>query len=1017
MKISKLLIRTLVLVLLPTFICYSQELPLYNGSEYSSYYYGFKGHPNFLTDSLQAGDVVYEGILYKNVPLGYNLVEQEVFTRHPRLGYNIRLVREKISSFTIDGRTFLHLPATASSADGFYQLLFDGHIKALALFEKKETSSIYEEIGMHFVQYEQYFIYSDKKIHTVENLNDVTRLFSDRKEDIKKLIRNKRLSFRKDPFSALTVIAKFYEGSKGWTGTTALELQKKTVARAAENNNAFDQNKIIEIGSGDKPSPKNSVTLAGYVKDAKTGESIIGATVSAVNNVNVFTDQFGYYALTLEKGRHEVRFTSSGMKDERRNIILNQDGKLDVELTGSVASLKAVIVVADRNLKVRSPEMSVEKLTMRSIRRVPVIFGEADVLRVITTLPGVSTAGEASTGFNVRGGSADQNLILFNEATIYNPSHVFGFFSAFNPDIIKAVELYKSSIPERFGGRLSSVLDVSAREGNSKNISGSGGIGPLTGKLTLEGPLGSKTTFVTGVRTTYSNWIMRQLPKEYRDSRASFYDVTLNATHTFNPKNTIFVTGYISNDKFRFDNDTSYQYGNTNFNLKWKHVFNNKLYSVITAGHDYYNYNVSSEFNPVNAFKLGFKIDQSHFRTTFSYALTNKHLLDFGVNSIYYTLKPGSYKPNSPESLVTPDELQQEQALESAFYIGDRYTVSDNLAIQAGLRVSVFNYLGPYTVYQYQQGTPKDTSTITGSEKIPKGKVIKTYGGPEYRLSARYTLTDQSSVKVSFNTMRQYIHMLSNTTIISPTDIWKLSDADIRPQQSTQYSAGYYMNFDGNEIETSVEVYYKTMKNVLDFKSGARLIMNKHIAADVINARGKSYGAEFMIKKNSGKFNGWLSYTFSRTLLQQDDDLAGEYINRGEYYPASFDKPHILNFIGNYRFTHRFSLSANVVYNTGRPITMPIAIFELGGAERVYYSDRNQYRIPDYFRADLSFTLDGNHKLKQRIHNSWSFGVYNLTARKNPYSVYFTRENDQIKGYQLSIFGTMIPFVTFNFRF
>jgi hypothetical protein len=728
-------------------------------------------------------------------------------------------------------------------------------------------------------------------------------------------------------------------------------------------------------------------------------------------------DQFGYYALTLSKGRHQVLFSFAGMKDEKRNILLNEDGKLDVELTGSVASLKAVIVVADRNLKVRSPEMSVEKLTMRAIKSVPVIFGEADVLRVITTLPGVSTAGEASTGFNVRGGSADQNLILFNEATIYNPSHVFGFFSAFNPDIIKAVELYKSSVPERFGGRLSSVLDVAAREGNSKKISGSGGLGPLTGKITLEGPLSKKTTFVTGARTTYSNWLMRQLPKEYRDSRASFYDVTLNATHSFDPKNTLFLTGYISNDKFRFDNDTAYQYGNRNVNLKWKHVFNNKLYSVITGGHDHYNYDVRSDFNPVNAFKLGFTIDQSHFRTTFSYALSNKHLLDFGVNSIYYQLRPGTYEPNSPQSLVTPEQLQKEQALESAIYVGDRYTVNDKLSIQAGLRFSVFNYLGPYTVSEYTPGVPKDTSTIQGLTSYEKGKVIKTYGGPEYRFSARYILSDQSSVKVSFNTMRQYIHMLSNTTIISPTDIWKLSDRDIRPQQSTQYSAGYYVNFLGNDIETSVELYYKTMRNVLDFKSGARLIMNKHIAADVINARGRSYGAELMIKKTTGKLNGWLSYTYSRTMLQQDDELAGERINRGEWYPAAFDKPHILNFIGNYRFTHRFSMSANVVYSTGRPITMPIAIFELGGSERVYYSDRNQYRIPDYFRTDLSFTLEGNHKVRQRIHNSWSFGVYNVTARKNPYSVYFTRESNQIKGYQLSIFGTMIPFVTFNFKF
>jgi hypothetical protein len=406
-----------------------------------------------------------------------------------------------------------------------------------------------------------------------------------------------------------------------------------------------------------------------------------------------------------------------------------------------------------------------------------------------------------------------------------------------------------------------------------------------------------------------------------------------------------------------------------------------------------------------------------HFRTAFSYSPANNHQIDFGVNSIYYQLRPGSYEPHSSQSLVASKKLQTEQALETAFYIGDRYTITPDLAVNLGIRYSFFNYMGPYNVYAYAPGIPKDSSTITDTSAYGRGKVITTYHAPEYRLSARYTLSANASVKVSFNTTRQYIHMLSNTTIISPTDTWKLSDGDIKPQEGTQWSAGYYQNLRSNSIETSVEFYYKTMRNVLDYKSGARLIMNQYIAADVIRARGKSYGAEFMIKKVSGKLNGWVSYTYSRTLLQQDDTEAGENINRGEYYPASFDKPHNMNFIGNYRFSHRFSLSTNIVYTTGRPITVPIAIYQSGGAQRVFYSDRNQYRIPDYFRADLAFTLEGNHKVKQRAHNSWSFGFYNITARKNPYSVYFRQENGRIKGYQISIFGTIIPFLTYNFRF
>lgn len=491
----------------------------------------------------------------------------------------------------------------------------------------------------------------------------------------------------------------------------------------------------------------------------------------------------------------------------------------------------------------------------------------------------------------------------------------------------------------------------------------------------------------------------------------------MNITHNFNNKNSLYITGYISHDKFKLNNDTSYSYGNINGNIKFKHIFNNQLFAVLTAGQDHYEYTVSSESNSFDAFKLNFDINQLHARAAFSYSPNNAHAIDFGFNSILYKLHPGSYQPNSEKSLVVPQTLQTEQALESAFYIGDKYTVSSKLSLNLGLRYSIFNYLGPQNVYIYAPGVPKDSSSISDTVQFAKGNVIKTYQAPEYRMAARYTLNESSSLKLSFNTTRQYIHMLSNTTVISPTDTWKLSDGDIKPQQAYQFSAGYYKDFNSSSIETSVEVYYKRMEHVLDYKSGARLIMNPHIATDVINARGKSYGAEFSVKKVTGKLNGWISYTYSRTLLQQDDPFAGEKINNGEYYPASFDKPHNLNVIGNYRFTHRISVSANVVYTTGRPITIPIAIFELGGAQQVYYSKRNEFRVPDYFRADVSMTIDGNHRLKQRTHNSWSFGLYNITARKNPYSVYFVQQQGVVNGYQLSIFGTIIPFLTYNFRF
>ncbi len=778
--------------------------------------------------------------------------------------------------------------------------------------------------------------------------------------------------------------------------------------------------KLFEIGARTNNPGKGNATLAGYVRDIKNGEALSGASVFIdTPSVKTITDQFGYFSLSVPKGRRTLRINSMGMKDTKRQLMLYGDGKLNVELEDYVASLKAVIVSADRRSNIRSTQMGMDKVNIRTIKQVPTVLGESDILRVVLTLPGVTSVGEASTGFNVRGGAADQNLILLNDATIYNPSHLFGFFSAFNTDVVKGVELYKSAIPERYGGRLSSVLDVSTRDGNSKKVTGTGGIGLLTSRLTLEGPLNKeKTTFILGGRTTYSDWILKQIPNSaYSNSSASFYDLNLNITHTINPKNSIYVTGYYSHDKFKLNSDTLYKYGNSNAIAKWKHIFSNKFVGVLSAGIDHYEYAVGSDKFPLNAYELSFKIDQQHLRTEFNYTVNSKHALTFGLHTIHYKINPGTFKPTLPQSLVALDNVPAEQAMESALYIGDKYNITPDLSINAGIRYSIFNYLGAHDVYNYVPGAPRQISTITDTSHYGSGANIKTYHGPEIRIAMRYSLSNDASVKLSFNTLRQYIHTISNSTAISPTDIWKLSDPNIRPQQGYQASLGYYRNFNNNMIETSVEVYYKRMYHYLDYKSGATLVMNKHIETDVINTRGEAYGAELMIKKTAGKLNGWLSYTYSRTRLQMDDPIGGELINKGNYYPANFDKPHNVNLIGNYKFSHRLSISVNGVYSTGRPITLPIALFNQAGSQRVYYSDRNQYRIPDYMRADLSVNIEGNHKIKKLAHSSWSVGVYNMLARQNPYSVYFTQENGVIKGYQLSIFGTAIPFITYNFKF
>jgi hypothetical protein len=619
---------------------------------------------------------------------------------------------------------------------------------------------------------------------------------------------------------------------------------------------------------------------------------------------------------------------------------------------------------------------------------------------------------------NVRGGSTDQNLILFNDATIYNPSHFFGLFSAFDPEIVKDIELYKSSIPAQYGGRLSSVLAVTGREGNKKQITGSAGIGVLTSRFNLEGPIGNeKTSFIVGARTTYANWLLKLLPEQYKNSRASFYDANIGVTHTFDNHNTLYLTGYMSSDMFNLNSDTTYRYGNKNVSLKWKHIYSNKLNMEVSTGYDRYQYSISSTNNPITASNLSFNVNQIYLKANFNYYLSAKHTVAFGVSSIHYKLHPGTYVPIGKTSLTIPDTLQHEQALESALYLSDNYKISSAFSIDGGIRLSMFNYLGPSLVNNYATGQPITVPDMTGTTYYGSGKVIKTYGGPEYRISARYAFSDNLSVKASYNTERQYIHMLSNTTAMAPTDIWKLSDSHILPTTGDMYSLGLYRNFKSNTIETSVEVYYRNIYNYLDYKDGAVLVMNPHIETDVLNTQGKAYGIELFIRKQTGKLNGWISYTYSRTLLRADNPQAGEVVNGGNWYPASYDEPHDANLIANYRITHRYSVSFNTVYNTGRPITLPIGVFYYDGSERALYSDRNQYRIPDYFRMDFSVNREGNHKVHKKIHDSWTVGVYNLTGRQNAYSVYYVSQNGIVNGYKLSIFGSAIPYINFNIRF
>lgn len=794
------------------------------------------------------------------------------------------------------------------------------------------------------------------------------------------------------------------------TPVTDFDIDSKRVGKAVAE-------KVIEIGT--KADQKSNVTqMTGYVRNAKTGEPVANATVSIDSVYFATTDMDGYYSVSAPIGNRQLKVTQAGMKDSKFKLIVYSKGKLNVDMEEQVRTLKEVVISSNRTTNVRAVQMGVQRLTMENIRKIPTVFGEADVLRAVTSLPGVKTVGEASTGFNVRGGSADQNLILLNDATVYNPAHFFGLFSAFNPDVIKSLELYKSSVPAKYGGRLSSVLDIAGNEGSRKNLHGSAGVGPVTSRLRLEGPLiKDKASFIVGGRTTYANWLLNLLPDEYKNSTASFQDLNIFLTHRIDSNNNVYVTGYYSNDKFSLGNDTTYGYSNRNVNAKWRHQFNRKFNGTILLGYDQYMYNVSSDKNKVNAFKLGFDIKQFNFKSDFEYFINTTNAVDFGVSSIRYKLSPGYFEPLGSASLVLPDKIRPEQALENAAYFTHRFNPNSKLSISSGIRYSLFNYLGPQEVRSYTPGQPITSSNLVDRKEFGKGKFIQNYGGPEVRFSVRYAFSNMLSLKAAYNSLRQYIHLLSNTALIAPTDIWKLSDPNIKPQKGQQVSFGIYSNLRSNTIETSVEVYYKKIQDYLDYKPGATLFLNHTIETEVINTRGKAYGLELMVKKTAGKLTGWVSYTYSRILLQASDSTQGVKINNGEYYPANYDKPHDATLMGNFKVNHRFSMSLNFTYSTGRPITYPIGRYFYAGSERVLYSDRNKYRIPDYYRADFSMNIDGNHKVNQKTHNSWTVGFYNLLGRKNPYSVYFVSESGRVHGYRLSIFGSVIPFVNFNIMF
>ena len=804
---------------------------------------------------------------------------------------------------------------------------------------------------------------------------------------------------------------------KTWTEGTIEGEQKVKVTEVLTS-----ENKIYDIGDKFRPSQASKIKLTGQVIDFKTNTPAMGVHIIRRNPwVATTTDVDGRFEMELAPGYQVLELQGISVKDARRQLVLYTDADVRIELEEQNLLLEEVLVTGGRVEAVKSTALGMEKISPSLLKNIPTAMGEVDVLKMVQALPGIKTVGEASSGFNVRGGSTDQNLMLLNGGTIYNPTHLFGFFTAFNSDMVSDVEIYKSSIPSQYGGRISSVLNITGKEANKEKFTGVAGIGLLTSKLNLEIPLWKEhTSLLLSGRTTYSDWLLGMLPEKsgYKDGKAGFYDIGTTFSHTFNIKNKLNIYGYYSRDRFAFNENEKYGYGNINASVHWRSILNDRLIANFSAGYDHYDYKNDETENEFQAARLSFAINQYFAKANFNLEL-DKHKLNFGGSTLLYNICTGTYEPLGEDSNVALNELQKDKALESAVYLGDEWDITPKLSVNVGIRYSMFNALGPRDYYVYQPGTLPSSTTVSDTVHVGGSRVLKTYHGPEFRLSGRYAFNDDFSAKVGFNTMRQNIHKVSNTSIMSPTDIWKLSDVNIKPQQGWQLAGGIYYNTSDRMWEFALEGYYKQMTDYLDYRSGAKLLMNPHLETDVINTEGYAYGIELEAKKPKGKLNGWVSYTYSRTFLRQNDKRIVRLINNGDWYPTEYDKPHDFKFVGNYKFTRRYSLSLNMDYSTGRPTTIPAGQYydHKLGITQAYYTDRNAYRVPDYFRMDLSFNVEASHHLTLATHSSISFGVYNLTGRKNVYSIYYVLDNKRVQGYKMSIFGAPIPFVTYNIKF
>lgn len=759
---------------------------------------------------------------------------------------------------------------------------------------------------------------------------------------------------------------------------------------------------------------QDKVTLSGEITDAEDGEGLIGATVKIEElSTGTTTNAYGYYSISVEPGEYTVVFSYIGYVTETKKINLTENIKLNIELGSDDLQLGEVEVSdvrGDENIS--EVEMSTVKLDIKTIQKVPPLLGEVDVVRSIQLLPGVSTVGEGATGFNVRGGGIDQNLVLLDDAPVYNSSHLFGFFSVFNPDAVKDVKLIKGGIPAQYGGRLSSILDVKLKEGNSKKFSGRGGAGLIFSRLMLEGPITEKGAFLIAGRRSYIDILSRPfLDDDLSDARFFFYDLTLKANYKFSDKDRLFISGYFGRDVF--GTAFTFNWGSATATVRWNHLFNDKLFLNTTAFYSNYDYRLGVE-QESDGFRWDSRILNYSLKPEFTYYPNSNNTIKFGGQAIYYDFDPGTaiVTSNNQEQNIS---LSDQYAIENAIFISNKQTVSPLLSLEYGLRLSGYTYLGPSRVFNLADTVPGERRRVESREDPDDWENVKTYWNLEPRVSAKYQLDEKSSVKASYNRTAQYIHLISNTTAASPLDIWTPSTNNIEPQLANQLALGYFRNFgERNDYETSIEVFYKNFENQIDYIDGADLLLNERLEADLLSGIARAYGMELYIKRNKGKLNGWISYTLSRSERQVTA------INRGEWYPNQFDRTHNLNTVVIYNLSDKWSFSGNFVLQSGIPATYPTNRYQIQGFITPHNIDesRNNFRLPAYHRLDLSATLQG--KQREKFESEWVFSLYNVYARRNPFSIFFQQDpNDfqNTQAVQFSLLGTIVPSVAYNFKF